>query len=512
MTQQLSRSDRIHSSLWMYGLIALLLTLWAWAFASPVGSSPDEDFHLASIWCAPNAQTNLCADAPDPGKRLVSPALLDASCFAYNAFQSASCQDLDPDSRALVETDRGNFQSNYPPVFYWTMSLFATDNIAASVLTMRLVNSTFLVMMFGLTLRLSAKRLRIPLLLGLTVTLIPFGTFLLSSLNPSSWAIMLVPTSVIALYGSLTETTPRKRAALSTLYFVSAILSAGARGDATVFVAIGTGLALLLAWRRNSGFSRANRVALGIIASVAVAAMVLFLSSAQLNVIFNGLPGTEGATADAARSSLWGALQLLITNILNLPSLWMGSFGTWGLGWLDTPMPEGVWFSSLFAAAAFIVVAIGFASRRSLLVLGLNLITLALVPLMILQVSAAHVGQQVQPRYIMPLLVTFFVIAATIRFEWDRRAFLPVAIGLIMLIPANGTAITWNILRYTNGLNAGIALNEDSWWWGNWSPFIIAGTATLSFGLLIGILVVALRHQMRQNALRPSDAVDSAVA
>ena len=29
-----------------------ILALACWALASPVGSSPDDNFHLASIWCA----------------------------------------------------------------------------------------------------------------------------------------------------------------------------------------------------------------------------------------------------------------------------------------------------------------------------------------------------------------------------------------------------------------------------------------------------------------------------
>ena len=36
------------------GLCALALVAvgLAWSLASPAGSSPDDDFHLASIWCA----------------------------------------------------------------------------------------------------------------------------------------------------------------------------------------------------------------------------------------------------------------------------------------------------------------------------------------------------------------------------------------------------------------------------------------------------------------------------
>ena len=36
---------------------SLLLGLAAWALASPVGSSPDEDFHIANIYCIADEST-----------------------------------------------------------------------------------------------------------------------------------------------------------------------------------------------------------------------------------------------------------------------------------------------------------------------------------------------------------------------------------------------------------------------------------------------------------------------
>ena len=31
--------------------VALFVALGSWVLASPVGSSPDDDYHMASIWC-----------------------------------------------------------------------------------------------------------------------------------------------------------------------------------------------------------------------------------------------------------------------------------------------------------------------------------------------------------------------------------------------------------------------------------------------------------------------------
>ena len=45
--------------------ILLLVTvpfgsLFAWAFASPIGAPPDGDFHMASIWCAQGDRLGMC--------------------------------------------------------------------------------------------------------------------------------------------------------------------------------------------------------------------------------------------------------------------------------------------------------------------------------------------------------------------------------------------------------------------------------------------------------------------
>jgi len=68
---------------WIYlAPVLMVLALSAWAFASPIGASPDDDYHLASIWCANESRTDLCA--PDPvhgdGWRLVLPGITTALC------------------------------------------------------------------------------------------------------------------------------------------------------------------------------------------------------------------------------------------------------------------------------------------------------------------------------------------------------------------------------------------------------------------------------------------------
>ena len=58
----------------VFALIALI----AWSLASPIGASPDDDFHLASIWCADAADTAACTAGPTAAERYVPQAVLRA--------------------------------------------------------------------------------------------------------------------------------------------------------------------------------------------------------------------------------------------------------------------------------------------------------------------------------------------------------------------------------------------------------------------------------------------------
>ncbi|NLB47639.1 MAG: DUF2142 domain-containing protein, partial [Microbacteriaceae bacterium] len=103
-------------------ILAVLTALFAfvgigtWALASPVGAAPDDDFHLASIWCSLGDREGLCAEGEGEAERTVSERLIESSsCYKSESTQSAQCA---IDDETTVSTSRGNFEGNYPPVFY----------------------------------------------------------------------------------------------------------------------------------------------------------------------------------------------------------------------------------------------------------------------------------------------------------------------------------------------------------------------------------------------------------
>jgi hypothetical protein len=123
--------------------LALLGSIWA--VSSPVGSSPDDDFHLASIWCA-WGESDTCLREQPPGLDLPSaayyvPRQLDFQCYVETAPQSARC--LADQSAGWIpgRVDGLGIGGNYPPGFHAAMRVFVGQEIDTSVIFMRIFNS-----------------------------------------------------------------------------------------------------------------------------------------------------------------------------------------------------------------------------------------------------------------------------------------------------------------------------------------------------------------------------------
>ena len=157
--------------------LALFAALVSWAVASPVGASPDDDFHLASIWCGLGERPGLCEPGDTPDARTVPKALLTASQgFAYRQDDSAACEL--PPADEMVSSTRGNFTGTYPPVFYAAMGVMASDDIPTSVIWMRIVNAGLFVGLVSLLTWLVPTGLRKLALWPVMLTIVPLGMFI----------------------------------------------------------------------------------------------------------------------------------------------------------------------------------------------------------------------------------------------------------------------------------------------------------------------------------------------
>jgi len=493
--------------------VLAFLTLTAWSFASPIGAGPDDDFHLVSSWCAGPTADATCVPTESPREREVPAALDDIDCFAYDATRSAACQgdDWSWSINELVVSERGNFIGAYPPVFYAVMGTLTGGDIQLSALAMRLLTVVLFTGLLVALWRLLPERLRGPLAWGWLITTVPLGVFLLGTNNPSAWAMIGVAFSWLALLGwfeTSWSTDRRRKLALGALFVVTVLMAAGSRGDAALYSGLGMALVLVLtlpdrgaeaspapAWRpwlRDAALP----VVMGVVA------LIFFLSARQSQSGLGGFGGGTGAPGAVTGGAADGSLDpeaaltgfgLFAYNLLNVPFLWTGALGDWALGWLDTSMPAIV---SAAAVAAFVVVGFAGIGRlwvRKAIALGALVLVLVALPVYVLQAGGDVVGEQVQPRYILPLIIMLGGMLALTRTPRELTFTRAQRFALVAaLAGAHFVALHLNIRRYVTGIDAsGVNLDAGAeWWWaGPVGPTAVWLLGSLAYALLVWIVV-----------------------
>lgn len=490
-------------------LIALLalLSFGSWAFSSAVGSAPDDDYHLTSIWCS-SFGGDTCEVDPGGEGVYIPEALREAIyCYYHNPNQSAGCQPfLDgTDPRPDVPFAHNNPSRNlYPDGYYMFQSLFKVDSIQATALSIRFVNfGVFLAAGIGLFFAIPL-RLRSTWVWMWIVGLVPMGMFIIPSSNPSSWGIIAVAAGWISLLGYL-ETRGLRALTLGLLFVASAVLAINARIDAVLYLAFATLVAIWMSDTRGRELVRKIWPGFIVIAGLIIQ---LILNPANLARVVGGigqrsdffddpLPWVQSEEVIAGTAFDWS---LLWNNFLNIPGLWLGVFGgfPWGsLGWLDTAMPQLVLVGTMTVLVGIVFLSMRQAQPKKIIGVVATVIALWGMPLYLLQLGGFQAGEEVQARYLLPLMMVFLgtVLLTNYGFpvvsERGRIWFVIIALTL-----ANAIALHTNIRRYTTGIRVqGFDLNSPrEWWWPFFpdalSPNLLWFIGSLAFGVLLWALLI----------------------
>lgn len=130
------------------GFLLALVSLVFWELSSPVASSPDDDFPLASIGCAPgkvpvspNSPTLQMSGAR---QRRWSVSLLEKQTQGERGLPG---DDWGQNPGVLRAYGQGSYVSSLPPVYYSVMSAFAGQDAQSSVFAMRIPNSALFLAM-----------------------------------------------------------------------------------------------------------------------------------------------------------------------------------------------------------------------------------------------------------------------------------------------------------------------------------------------------------------------------
>lgn len=437
---------------WLLSLLGLWVVLVGWAMASPVGSAPDDDFHLASIWCAGGEQAGVCeAVEGQPEVRAVPIEIANTSeCYRFDREVSAACADAFVADSAnpageLVGTLRVNeVLLLYPNGYYSAMHFFVGPDEVRSVMVMRIVNATLAVAALAWVIALATSaRVRsgsgIARLVAVAtaVVWIPLGLSILGSTNPSSWSftgLMLLTAMGLVLLRGGENCAPLAMGSRSWWFaalgvFVGALMATASRLDAAAYIAIVVVvLFVLTVWR---GMRQAWQ------------SSALLLAVAIWGALTFALAPTPGGGPGGTMGQAEQGIGLLLTNLTFVGVYTQGVVGGWPLSWSDVQLPPSIPIIGTLVLGAVIAFGMRVMWQRKGWALGVSAAALITVPLVFLQREGLGVGEVVQPRYIAPLLLLVVMIALV-----DRA-------GDPVTLP---TGVRWSI-------TIGLALSASLSWW-----------------------------------------------
>jgi len=498
--------------------------LTGWLLAAPPGASPDDAFHMTSIWCAEGFKEGICLEdpgAPDLARVLVPRSVPGVTCFQYDGSQSAACalDNLAPGLQQFIPVAGSNIRGERPNLYYRAMHPFVGEDVGRTAALVRTANLVTAAAMIIATAFVAERRLRAAFLLSSLVASVPLGLFLVTSVNTSAWGLAGLITLWANGITAISHQHRANRVAAVLLAGLGVVLALGSRTEAVVHVAVIGAVVLMLWWslrtfRRQGdeprrgllsltgrGFRRAV-IVLGIV--VAIAAIVLAApETAGLDRIIRDLQ--RGYDRLSAR----GIGDPFLAIAFEVPSLWTGALGhIWGLGALDTPIPS---LSTIPLIAGFLLLlTLGLqgAARARIVTASLVGLSLFAFPTFSLMRSGLLVYEELQPRQFMVMLFVLLGIALLrLREEPDlvlpraTRTFLVVALGL-----GHSIALLVTMRRHISGLvefRYVSFTSEIEWWWLSApAPNLVWATASIAY-IVAAVIVLGLFSREDGEAASP---------
>ncbi len=502
-------------------LLGAAAALSAWLLASPPGSSPDDGYHLGSIWCGAGYEDDRCLEAKgtaDPDAAFTPAVLAQLTCVAGDGRRSAACQnDIYERFDGQLSVTSANISGTRATLYYRVAHILVTDDIAASIARIRVMNAALVLLLVGVTAGLAAPGVRRAMLASWLVASLPHGLFLLTSLNSTAWGLIglgiLIPNALTALRPGERW----RRIVAGILMLVGTSMSLGSRTEAGAHLVVII-VALSALWfsdvrsrARLSPWDSRRRwmFLLGAVSTLAGVGILVRVSA--LPYLFGAGSGIlKGWERLVAR----GISNPALTLAAETPQLWTGALGTWSLGWLDTNMPSTVSVTATVAFVSLAVLGLAGASRGRSIAAMVVFTAMVMLPLTSLLAAGLVVLEQLQPRHYLPLLYAFLMIAL-IRspgqpaLDFGRGTRVAIAMALTV---GHSVALIINIRRYTHGLTEFLYIDtnsEQQWWWSGTvpSPEITWVMGTLGYGLLafavMGLFVAEARNAAAANELRP---------
>jgi len=487
--------------------VGLLAGLLSWAFASPYGTTPDEDYHMISTWCPTPGQGGCeIVDTTTSGHPVIAVPgqFLSRLCYVNHPAASVACAQTMTDDR--VWSARFSV-GTYPGYYYHIMHVFASDDVNRMTLGIRVANCLIaagLALALLLLMNAAARRIYV---WTLAVVAIPGMAWLVGSAAPDSWSIIGVTTVWAGITGAFLATVQRRRYGLLALAVIGAFLASAARSDAAVYVMVAAVTPSILHWRRLRTAWHVPAAA-AVVCGIGVAG---FLSGRQAT----GLVADGCGVSCASTPNAHGSLHLFVNNVVYF-------FEWFANAWRNTSDMQQPLVTVVVMFAAFVVV-VGAALLRAGMTRAKALALLVAAgvfvgaPVMSLQLghSLLSLGQGgLQQRYLFPALVILVGVALT-----------PALAGRGRYLSLRSTVALWGVValaqavylhqwirRCVTGMEGhGFNLNSGAeWWWASGpSPMLLWIIGSLGFAVASAAVVFVGRQAEREALDIPSMAGSS---
>jgi hypothetical protein len=261
---------------------------------------------------------------------------------------------------------------------------------------MRFANIILFVFVLFLVLRLNHSKLRRAALLGIFLSLVPQGVYIISSVNPSSWALTGVSSNWVFLY-ALRNNSIKSSITVSWLGYLLTLTLTLARLDSLGFVVFTT-ICVLLFTNSPSKVTKPMVLFVGAFGGLAIFVSLYFnLVQAFLSQLRFAFSSTTGV----------GFLWYWFVHIIDIPAFSFGfnyqNYGPLG-GGLEVLMPPVV---AIIQFGLFTLLALYLINRYSKKLLIFHLLSFVFLYSVLIQQLSAEMTYNpywVQGRYILPLI------------------------------------------------------------------------------------------------------------
>jgi hypothetical protein len=490
----------------------LLITFATWALSSAVGSSPDEDSVLTTIWCGEHRKniqrsassngdlkhdqtasentkvtpaTDFCTYDSDDYKYLLIPLLVASpqQCFIDSGQdESAACQSPQKESKS-----RKFFESAVDSRYIESLRIFVGTDVELSVVKMRLFNSLLAAVSIGFVSSLVWKK-NSDLLLAWLAGITPVTSYFIASVNTSSWTLIGTTCFTLAFIVALKN---RKRSkywiptVIISQFFLWFTNSSRKEGKYAIIL---LGAAILYSEFAPKNFKLTKKAVIMVSAILPLIYLIFGYFSKPFDTGVNVFSDRRVEVSEGITTT---ANNLLVNNIITLPRFITGFFGSWGLGWFELELTQTVW---LFTLQAFLLI-VGFALRKSSnihrMIFGALFAMMCAAILYANQQKFGKIGEYIQPRYFLPFFLGIVIIAAANKTERYPNS-LVITVAILATI-SNSIALRDTIRRYTTGQDVFISKslnNPIEWWWQfGPQPETVWLTGTLAFAALWALLI-----------------------